>query len=93
MKRYLVLIMFLLFLAGGILGRSDSIRASMNQEGIRYSFIQIQGGETLEDVARQYNNIHLSQEHYMQKLREMNSLTSDTLYPGCYIMVAYLPEE
>ena len=55
-----------------------------------YTSVVIQSGDTLWDLESRYNTGgHLSKEAYIEELRTMNHLKSDTIHAGGYLMVLY----
>lgn len=59
-----------------------------------YKSISIKKGDSLWSIAKEYRtNDYDSTEAYIQELREMNHLTSDTIHEGQHLVVAYYEAE
>lgn len=93
-KLFLTLIAALLFASGFL---SHSILVSMageeNQYIKYYKSIQIQDGDNLWTLARQYTDDGpMSTEEYVRELKQINSLQEDTIHCGQYLTVIYFQD-
>ena len=58
------------------------------EEASCYSCIRIEEGQTLESIEEIYNDPDLCESvHYLEEVRQINSLVSDRIHPGCYLTV------
>ena len=84
-------VIFAVFTIGCIVSKSQECAASTKPENKYFTNIIIDKGDTLWDVASEY----MDDEHYdsiydyMNELRSMNNLKSDTLYEGQNFIVTY----
>lgn len=90
-KLFLTLIAALLFASGFL---SHSILVSMAGEETQYTkyykSVQIQDGDNLWTLARQYKGGGpLSEKEYVQELKQINGLKEDTIHCGQYLTVVY----
>ena len=59
-----------------------------------YKSIVIQPGDTLWDIALEYKtDDYGSTQEYVDELKEINSLESDSIQESQYLMIAYYDEE
>ncbi|WP_373732268.1 LysM peptidoglycan-binding domain-containing protein [Bacteroides heparinolyticus] len=85
------IIIILVFFIGFFLGRTQLISRAGQPDGIRnisYISIQISSGDTLESIAREYNNTGQSNRAYMENIKKINKLQYDKIYAGSYLIVA-----
>ena len=54
-----------------------------------YCSVQIEDGDTLESISASYNNLGIEESCYIDRLKEINSLCSDRIHPGCWLTVVY----
>lgn len=92
MKNIFLTLIFALFLISFLLGRSDTTRAGIDRENIRYTSVKVEYGDSLESISSEYNNMGISPEEYKKRLIKMNSMESEKVHPGCYIVVVYKDE-
>ena len=84
-------VIFAVFTIGCIVSKSQECVASTKPEDKYFTNIIIDKGDTLWDVASEY----MDEEHYdsiydyMNELRTMNNLKSDTLYEGQSFVITY----
>lgn len=58
-----------------------------------FTSIQVQHGESLQTIsARYYSREYKSREAHMQRIKNMNHMTSDTVHEGAYLIVPYYRE-
>lgn len=59
-----------------------------------YTSIQVEAGDTLSSIAKKYRSASdESTNDYIEKLKDMNHLSSDEIHEGEYLMVAYADTE
>ena len=88
----LVIVFFFTLCVFGTVSMARSLDSSEVPES-RYTSVAIQNGDTLWSFERCYNTAGiLSTEEYIQALRDMNHLKSDTIHTGHYLMVLYYGE-
>lgn len=87
-------IIFCAFIFGSIISKSQECVAASKPENKYFTNITINKGDTLWEVADEY----MDDEHYnsiyeyMEELRIMNNLKSDTLYAGQNLVITYYAE-
>lgn len=81
----IVLVVFLsLFLFGGMkLVQADE---SFQYEK-SFTTIEIEAGDTLSSIAAEYSISSVEDADYIQEVKEINNLKSDTIHIGCYLLV------
>lgn len=52
-----------------------------------YESVQINNGDTLWDIAKEYNTCSLSTKDFVDEIKSVNGLTSDYIKDGNYILV------
>lgn len=99
-KRIFILLSTVLFIAisSAVFGSSFSDAHGNAQESpITYKYyksIVIQPGDTLWDIALEYKtDDYGSTQEYVDELKEINSLESDSIQESQYLMIAYYDEE
>ncbi|MDE6759257.1 MAG: LysM peptidoglycan-binding domain-containing protein [Lachnospiraceae bacterium] len=77
-----------LILSISIIGSIAVVKAD---ESVQYnkSFIsiEIESGDTLSSIAEEYAIMDTEYDDYIQEVRNINNLSSDTIHSGCYLMV------
>ncbi|MDO5403646.1 MAG: LysM peptidoglycan-binding domain-containing protein [Eubacteriales bacterium] len=58
-----------------------------------YTSISIEADETLWNIAEEYNNGEESNTHYINSIKSLNNMNSDTLYSGQNLIVYYFSSE
>ena len=58
-----------------------------------YTSIEVQKGDTLWTIAQQYADDDADYASYIEEVKEMNQLTSDTIHAGEYLTVSYSSNE
>ncbi len=92
MKRWILLSISLVLAVGIIICfTSVSVKAE-TQEKISttavYDSIKIAQGETLTDIAREYNTSGVfTDSEYIEKIKRINNIYTDTIHAGCYLAV------
>lgn len=70
-----------------------SAHGNQEEEPVAYTYyrsIQIEAGDTLWDIAEEYMTADCSSvEEYVEKLMELNNLSSDEIHAGEKLMIAY----
>lgn len=98
-RMFLLLAMILLITIGSIIFGSIFLSAQANAEesGIEYKYyksIVIQDGDTLWNVAKEYQaDKYGNTQEYIDELMELNNLSSDTIHEGQHLMVVYYDSE
>ena len=88
--------MFLTILATVLVSTSclkgNQVKASsVHEENVYYKTIQVEEGDTLWTLADQYmGNCSFDRQEYIDEVKEMNHLTSDTIESGAYLMIPYV---
>lgn len=82
-----IFVLILVFLIGFFLGRSQMVSKADTKKQSKYISIRINSGDTLEDIAKKYNNTSYSDKDYIKNLKTTNNLNSDTIYAGNYLIV------
>ena len=91
-----IAVMFLPILATVLVSTScltgNQVKASsVHKENVNYKTIQIEEGDTLWTLADQYmGNSSFDRQEYIDEVKEMNHLTSDTIESGAYLMIPYV---
>lgn len=99
-QRYLIISFLAVFLTilGVILGSnllaSSQSKASNEINTYKYyTSIEVQKGDTLWTIAEQYADDDADYASYIEEVKEMNQLTSDTIHAGEYLTVSYSSSE
>ncbi|MBQ8558946.1 MAG: LysM peptidoglycan-binding domain-containing protein [Tyzzerella sp.] len=98
-RMFLLLAAVLLIVIGCIVFGSifSSAQASAEESGIEYKYyksIVIEEGDTLWSIAKEYRtDAYSSTQEYIDKLIELNDLSSDTIHAGQHLVVAYYDKE
>ena len=88
--------MFLTILATVLVSTSclkgNQVKASsVHEENVYYKTIQVEEGDTLWTLADQYmGNCSFNRQEYIDEVKEMNHLASDTIESGAYLMIPYV---
>lgn len=88
-----MLLSFSVCFKGGLVdAHGDQEEAPMSYK--YYKSIEIQGGDTLWDIAKEYmGNDYASVYDYIEELKAVNGLTSDDIQEGHYLTVVYYDTE
>lgn len=81
----LVLVLFLsIFLFGGmkLVQADESIQYEKS-----FATIEIEAGDTLSSLAAEYAISSVKDADYIQEVKEINNLKSDTIHAGCYLLI------
>ena len=91
----IISIFFLFIIAiGRIITVDASDNGSKKENMIRYcTSISIESNDTLWAIAQKYNNGEESNSHYINSIKSINNMTSDTLYDGQTLIVYYYSSE
>ena len=99
-QRYFIIsfLAVLLIILGVILGSnllaSSQSKASNEMNTYKYyTSIEVQKGDTLWTIAEQYADDDADYASYIEEVKEMNQLTSDTIHAGEYLTVSYSSSE
>lgn len=84
-------IMFIMIIFTVVLSSSLKTNATENANNKKiYTSISIKSGDTLWDIANQYKPEEMSHKDYIKEIKEINSLSSDKIHSGNYLMVYYI---
>ena len=88
-----MLLSFSVCFKGGLVdAHGDQKEAPMSYK--YYKSIEIQGGDTLWDIAKEYmSDDYASVYDYIEELKSVNGLTSDDIQEGHYLTVVYYDTE
>ena len=91
-KFYLLsVIMFVMIVFTIIMSSSLKTNARENTNNKKiYTSISIQSGDTLWDIAEEYKPDEMSCKEYIKEIKEINSLSSDNIHSGNYLMIYYI---
>ena len=99
-QRYFIIsfLAVVLTILGVILGSnllaSSQSKASNEMNTYKYyTSIEVQKGDTLWTIAQQYADDDADYASYIEEVKEMNQLTSDTIHAGEYLTVSYSSSE
>lgn len=99
-RRMLLLLAALLFITigtiifGSIFSKTGTDVKAHDSSYTYYKSIVIKEGDTLWSIAKEYRTDESSStEEYVQELREINNLTSDTIHAGQHLVIAYNDSE
>ncbi|MEY8337280.1 LysM peptidoglycan-binding domain-containing protein [Lachnospiraceae bacterium 62-35] len=86
-----------MILIGSLLLKSFAFNTIIVKEQGRflkyYKSIQIKNGDSLWSIAGEYKeNCQMTTEEYVNELRSMNQLKSDTIYAGQYLTIVYIED-
>lgn len=85
----LILILVLVFFIGFFMGKLQ-LTSRANEKytySKTYYSIKIEYGDTLESIAKKYNNTELSTKEYIKVLKKINKISSDNIYAGTYLII------
>jgi hypothetical protein len=92
-KMFLLLItLFVITLGSIIFGSIFSSAKNPNEDIPRYKYyksIEIESGDSLWSISKQYCDSTDDIREYMNELKELNALTSDYIQEGQHLIVAY----
>ncbi len=87
-NKIMLTIVIVLILSISIIGSIAVVKAD---ERVQYnkSFISIEiaSGDTLSSIAEKYAITGTEYDDYIQEVRNINNLSSDTIHSGCYLMI------
>lgn len=92
---FLLATVFVITVGSVIFGSTFSAAQAKAEEESRikyYKSIVIQGGETLWSIANEYKGDESTHE-YIEELKELNDIQSDTIHQGQHLVVAYYDNE
>lgn len=78
------------FIADTHMGRASSVHvsAAIDESQINYISVPIVANDTLSGIAREYYSEEFgSIESYVNRIKEYNSLDSDNIYAGNYLII------
>lgn len=79
------------FIAGSIRTKAVSPEAAASENGqIRYMSYEVQPGDTLWDLAAEFNDFSLQDSSsYIDEVRAINHILGDDIHAGCYLVLPY----
>lgn len=81
-------------LIGSSIGGSSQTVAAKNNSYKYYTSIEIEKGDTLWTIAKQYMTPeYASIQAYVEEVKELNQLGDDDIHAGQYLMVPYFSEQ
>ena len=84
-------IMFIMIIFTVIMSTSLKTNANENTKNKKiYTSISIKSGDTLWDIANEYKPDDMSSKDYIKEIKEINSLSSDSIHTGNYLMIYYI---
>lgn len=84
-------IMFVMIIFTVIMSSSLKTNAKENPNNKKiYTSIIINSGDTLWDIANEYKPDDMSSKEYIKEIKEINSLSSDNIHSGNYLMIYYV---
>ena len=97
-KMILLLTTVLLITIGSMVFGSifSSAQSSADESGIQYKYyksIEIKKGDSLWSIANEYNPDKFNTQGYIDEIKELNSLESDTIHAGQHLLVIYYDTE
>lgn len=99
-KRIIFLLGTVLLITLGSIIFGSSFSAAQDQSAEQeveykyYKSIEIKKGDSLWSIAQEYKaDDYESTREYIEELKELNNLTSDTIHQGQYLMVVYYDKE
>lgn len=88
----LLTVFFIISIGSSI--KTDAKESSSIQDQYKYyTSIYIEEGDSLWTLAKQYAYEGISTTDYINELKKINSLDSDTIHSGCYLLVSYYMDE
>ncbi len=84
-----VFILLLVFFIGFFIGRLALISRA-DEDNINksnYISIRISSGDTLESIAKKYNNTSYTNKKFIERIKNINNLDNDMIYSGTYLLV------
>ena len=91
-KRNMIILLatVLMITIGSVIFGSTFSSAKNDEEfEVYYKSIQIENGDSLWNIAKEYKTDTVSTAEYVKELKELNNLTSDTIHEGQHLVVAY----
>ncbi|MDE6566948.1 MAG: LysM peptidoglycan-binding domain-containing protein [Lachnospiraceae bacterium] len=84
----IILLMILLAVVQSRFFSTSHAQAAMDESRIRYLSVPIVAKDTLSDIALEYYSDEFgSMDQYISRIKEYNSLTSDAIYAGNYLII------
>lgn len=79
------LVLFLCFM---VLGGMKLVKADKRIEYKKsFKSIEVMSGDTLTSIASKYAISEADYEDYIEEVKNINNLKSDTIHAGCYLMI------
>ena len=77
-----------------MISTSSSSSTTEHTRELYYTSVEIEAGDTLWTIAEEYMSYEYdSTMDYVNELKSMNGLTSDTIYEGNSLVIAYYSED
>lgn len=84
----IIILMILLAVVQSRFFSTSHAQAAMDESRIRYLSVPIVAKDTLSDIALEYYSDEFgSMDQYISRIKEYNSLTSDAIYAGNYLII------
>ena len=85
-----LVVLFSIVIMVGCLKTNQVSASSVREKSTCYKTIQVKDGDTLWTLADQYmGEGEMNHQQYIEQVKEMNHLTSDTIESGAYLMIPY----
>ncbi len=89
----IILVLLLSFLLGGFFSQASDLEHKISYK--YYKSVEIMPGDTLWAIAEEYSDTenYASTVEYIEEVKRMNSLKSNTIHAGNYLIVPYYSTE
>lgn len=89
----IILVLLLSFLWGGFFSQASDLEHKISYK--YYKSVEIMPGDTLWAIAEEYSDTenYASTVEYIEEVKRMNSLKSNTIHAGNYLIVPYYSTE
>lgn len=88
-----ILVILLSFLFGGFFSQASDLEHKISYK--YYKSVEIMPGDTLWDIAREHADTenYMNTNDYIKEIKRMNSLKSNTIHAGSYLIIPYYSDE
>lgn len=87
-NKIMLTIVLVLFLSVFLIGGMKLVQADENiQYEKSFLTIEIEEGDTLTSIAAEYSVSSVKYVDYIQEVKDINNLKSDTIHTGCYLLI------
>ena len=80
---------FITFILLFIIIGSITAKGNSTENTVLYKSVLVQDGDTFWTIAKEYNNLDIDNDDYIEKLQQMNKTSGHDIRPGDYVVVAY----